>query len=118
MRTDKAVAGVADFDIDICVDDYLVGESFFCRLCLEQDYGAWSNVGQLAIVPSPVAATLPVAMVGAKGTSQDPWSKFCASGEILSVAAARDVVGIVSQQLKHVSRLRLCWFVVLMWLRI
>jgi hypothetical protein len=75
-------------------------------------------VGQLGIVPSPVAATLPAAVVGAKGTSQDPWSKFCASGEISSAAAARDVAGIVSQQLKHVSRLRLCWFVVLMWLRI
>ena len=75
-------------------------------------------MGQLAIVPSLVAATLPVAVVGAKGTSQDPWSKFCASGEILSAAATRDVAGIVSQQLKHVSRLRLRWFVVLMWLRI
>jgi hypothetical protein len=28
VRTDKAAAGVADFDTDICVDDYLVGESF------------------------------------------------------------------------------------------
>jgi hypothetical protein len=90
----------------------------FCRLGLEQDYGAGSNVGQLAIVPSLVAATLPVAVVGAKGTSQDPWSKFCTSSEISSVAAARDVAGIVYQQLKHVSRLRLRWFVVLMWLRI
>jgi hypothetical protein len=117
VRTDKAVVGGADFDTDICVDDYLVGESFF-RLGLEQVYGAGSDVGQLAIVPSPVAATSPAAAVGAKGTSQDPWSKFYASGEISSAAIARDVVGIVSQQLKHVSRLRLCWFVVLMSLRI
>jgi hypothetical protein len=29
VRTDKAAAGGADFDTDICVDDYLVGESFF-----------------------------------------------------------------------------------------
>ena len=89
--------------------------SFF-RLGLEQDYGAGSDAGQLAIVPSPVAATSPAAAVGVKGTSQDPWSKFCASGEISSAAAARDVAGFVSQQLNHVSRLSLCWFVVLMWL--
>jgi hypothetical protein len=29
VRIDKAAAGGADFDTDICVDDYLVGESFF-----------------------------------------------------------------------------------------
>jgi hypothetical protein len=29
VRTDKAAAGGADFDTDICVDDYLVGESVF-----------------------------------------------------------------------------------------
>jgi hypothetical protein len=29
VRTDKAAVGGADFDTDICVDDYLVGESFF-----------------------------------------------------------------------------------------
>jgi hypothetical protein len=28
VRTDKAAAGGADFDTDICVDDYLVGEFF------------------------------------------------------------------------------------------
>jgi hypothetical protein len=117
VRTDKAAAGGADFDTDICVDDYLVGESFF-RLGLEQDYGAGSNAGQLAIVPSTVMATSPATTVGAKGISRDPWSKFCASGEISSVAAARDVAGIVSQQLKHVSHLRLRWFVFLTWLRI
>jgi hypothetical protein len=40
---------------------------------------------------------------GAKGSSQDPWSRFCASGEISSVAAAKDVTSSVAQQLKHVS---------------
>jgi hypothetical protein len=68
VHTDKAAAGGADFNTDICVDDYLVGESFF-RLGLEQDYDAGSDAGQLAIVPSPVAATSPAAAVGAKGTS-------------------------------------------------
>jgi hypothetical protein len=91
--------------------------SFF-RKGLEQDYGAGSDAGKLAIVPSPVATTSHAAAVGAKGTSQDPWFKFYASGEISSAAAARDVAGVVSQQLKHVSCLRLRWFVVLMWLRI
>jgi hypothetical protein len=71
-------------------------------------------VGQLAIVPPPVVATSPTAAVGAKGASQDPWSAFCASGAISSAAAAKDVVGSVSrqlrqvsQQLKHVSRVGL-----------
>jgi hypothetical protein len=81
-----------------------------------QGYGAGSNAGQLAVVPGSVAATSPTTAGGAKGTSHDPWSKFCASGEISSAAAARDVAGFVSQQLKHVSQLRLRWFVVLMWL--
>jgi hypothetical protein len=53
----------------------------------------------LVVVPAPMAA-------GAKGSSQDPWSKFCASGEIASVAAAKDVASSVAQQLKHVSSLR------------
>jgi hypothetical protein len=51
-----------------------------------------------------VAATLPMAVVGAKGASQDPWSNFYGSGEISSAAAAKDVVGSVSQQLRHASQ--------------
>jgi hypothetical protein len=82
-------------------------------------------VGQLAVVPTPVAATSPTAAVGAKGAPRDPWSTFCVSGEISSVAAAKDVAGSVfqqlrqaSQQLKHVSRVGLRWFVVFMRLRV
>jgi hypothetical protein len=72
--------------------------SFFKRgLGLKHDHGAGSDVGQLAVVPTPVAATSPTAVVGAKGASQDPWSNFCASGEISSAAAAKDVAGSVSQ---------------------
>jgi hypothetical protein len=56
---------------------------------LEQGYGAGSYAEQLAIVLAALAAE-------AKGTSQDPWSRFCASGEILSAAAAKDVAGSVS----------------------
>jgi hypothetical protein len=120
VRTDEAAAGGADFDMDIYMDDYrvggvmmfdahtgrgLVGEFFLTRgLGLEQDYGARSDAGQLAVVPAPVVATPPVAAVGAKGTSQDPWSKFCASGEISSAATAKDVAGSVSQELKHASQ--------------
>jgi hypothetical protein len=112
VRTDEAAAGGADHDMDICMDDYrvggvmmfdahtgrgLVGEFFLTRrLGLERDYGAGSYAGQLAVVPAPVAATPPAAAVGAKGTSQDPWSKFCASGEILSATAVKDVAGSVS----------------------
>jgi hypothetical protein len=120
VHADDAAAGGADFDTDICVEDYrvggvmmfdahtgrgLVGEFFLQRRPgLEQDYGAGSDAGQLAVVPGPVAATSPTAAVGAKGTSQDPWSKFCASGEFSSPAAAKDVAGSVSQQLRHVSQ--------------
>jgi hypothetical protein len=71
---------------------------------LEQDYVAGSDVGQLAVVLAPVAAT-PVALAAeAKGTSQDPWSRFCASGEISSASTAKDVAGSVSQQLKHATQ--------------
>jgi hypothetical protein len=68
-----------------------------------------------------VAATPAAAAAEAKGASQDPWSKFCANGEISSAAVVKDVVGSVSQQLKHatqqlkhVSRLGLRQFVVFM----
>ena len=49
-----------------------------------------------------MAGSIAVATV-AKGSSQDPWSKFCASGKIASIVAAKDVVASVAQQLKHVS---------------
>jgi hypothetical protein len=59
-------------------------------------------------------------MTEAKGSSQDSWSKFCASGEITSAATAKDMVGLVAQQLKHatqqlkhVSRLGFWQFVIL-----
>jgi hypothetical protein len=79
---------------------------FFLKqgLGLKQDHGVGSDVGQLAVVLTLVASTSPSAAVGAKGASQDPWSNFCASGEISSVAAAKDVVGSVSQQLRHASQ--------------
>jgi hypothetical protein len=49
-----------------------------------------------------MAGSIAVATV-AKGSSQDPWSKFCAGGEIASVVAAKDVAASFGQQLKHVS---------------
>jgi hypothetical protein len=71
---------------------------------LEQGYGAGLDAGQLVVVPAPVAATPAALSVDAKGTSQDPWSRFCASGEISSAAATKDVAGSVSQQLKHATQ--------------
>jgi hypothetical protein len=78
-------------------------------------------VGQLAAVPTPMVATSPTVVAGAKDALQDPWSTFCASGEISSAAAAKDVAGFVSQQLrrasqqlKHVSCVGLRRFVVFM----
>jgi hypothetical protein len=43
--------------------------------------------------------------VGAKGPTQDPWARFCASGKIASAAAAKDLAGSALQELKHVSNL-------------
>jgi hypothetical protein len=68
VRTDEAAAGGADFDTDIYVDDYLVGE-FFLDSNDGQGYGAGSGAGQLAVVPGSVATTLPTTAGGAKGTS-------------------------------------------------
>jgi hypothetical protein len=72
VQTDEAAAGGADFDTDIYVDDYLVGEFFlfvFCNGNDGQGYDAGSDARQLPVVPGSVAATLPAAAVGAKGTS-------------------------------------------------
>jgi hypothetical protein len=52
----------------------------------------------VAVAAGPVAVATLV-----KGSSQDPWSKFCAGGEIASAAAAKDVATSVAQHLKHVS---------------
>jgi hypothetical protein len=118
LQTAEAVAGGAKLSMDKCVDDYsmggvmmfdartgrgLVGESllfyyyiciFFSRgLGLEQDCDAGSDEGQLDVVPAPVAATSVAVTTEEKGASQDPWSKFCASREIASATAAKDVVG-------------------------
>jgi hypothetical protein len=57
----------------------------------------------MVVVPPLVATTSPSAVVRAKGTAQDPWAAFCASGEILTAAAAKDVAGTMSQQLRDAS---------------
>jgi hypothetical protein len=94
--------GGAKVSMDISVDDFLMGGfpmfdahtgrglvgEFFLR-----DYGVGSDAGQLAVVLAPVAAG---SVVVAKGSAQDPWAKFCASGEIASAAAAKDVAGLVA----------------------
>jgi hypothetical protein len=64
---------------------------------------AGSGEGQLVVVPPLVATTSPSAVVRAKGAVQDPWVAFCASGEILTAAAAKDVAGTMSQRLREVS---------------
>jgi hypothetical protein len=58
----------------------------------------------LVVVPPLVVATSPSAVVKAKGAAQDPWAAFCASGEILTAAAARDMAGTMSQRLREVSQ--------------
>jgi hypothetical protein len=61
-------------------------------------------VGQLAVVPPPVTDTSPTTVVGTKGATQDPWATFCVSVEILSAAAAKDVAGSISEQLRQASQ--------------
>jgi hypothetical protein len=51
-----------------------------------------------------VTTTPTAALVGAKGAARDPWATFCASGEILSAAAAKDVAGSMSQRLREASQ--------------
>jgi hypothetical protein len=85
---------------------------------LEQDCDAGSDAGQLAVVPAPVVAASVAATTEAKGASQDPWSRFCASHEITSAVSAKDVAGSVAQQLRHVSRLGHRQFAVFMRLQV
>ena len=58
----------------------------------------------MVVVPPLVATTSPSAVVRARGTAQDPWAAFCASGEILTAAAAKDVAGTMSQRLREASQ--------------
>ena len=58
----------------------------------------------MVVVPPLMATTSPLAVVRAKGTAQDPWAAFCASGEILTAAAAKDVAGTMSQLLRDASQ--------------
>jgi hypothetical protein len=99
-RTDGAAARVADFDTDICVGDYFLGKLFFKTRSLTSIMVQGRMGGQLAVVPPPVAATSPTVVVGAKGATRDSWATFCASGEIMLAAAAKDVAGSMSQQLR------------------
>jgi hypothetical protein len=55
----------------------------------------------VVVVPPSVATTSPSAVVRVKGTAQGPWAAFCASGEILTDAAAKDVAGTLSQRLRE-----------------
>jgi hypothetical protein len=99
---------IADFGTDISVDDYLFGKLrlflFLLDEVFNQYHGAGSGEGQLVVVPPPVVTTSPTAVVGAKGATRDPWATFCASGEILSAAAAKDVAGSMSQRLREASQ--------------
>jgi hypothetical protein len=58
----------------------------------------------LVVAPPLVATTSPSAVVRAKGNAQDPWAAFCASGEILTAAVAKDVAGTMSQRLREASQ--------------
>jgi hypothetical protein len=58
----------------------------------------------MVVVPPSVATALPSAEVRARGTTQDPWATFYASGEILTATAAKDVAGTMSQRLREASQ--------------
>jgi hypothetical protein len=74
------------------------------RIFFDRRHVAGSGEGQLVVVPPSMVATSPSAVVKAKGAAQDQWAAFCASGEILTAAAARDVAGTMSQRLREVSQ--------------
>jgi hypothetical protein len=97
---------IANFGMDINVEDYLVGKLklFLLDGVFNQYHGAGSGEEQLAVVPPPVATTSPTEVVGAKGAARDPWATFCASGKILSAAAAKDMAGSMSQRLREASQ--------------
>jgi fructose-1,6-bisphosphatase/sedoheptulose 1,7-bisphosphatase-like protein len=52
----------------------------------------------LVVVPPAVATTVSTAVVGVKGGA------FCASSEILSAAAIKDVAGSMSHRLREASQ--------------
>jgi hypothetical protein len=60
--------------------------------------------GAIGCCPTFGGNHAPTAVVGAKGAVRDPWAAFCASGEILSAAAARDVAGSMSQRLRETTQ--------------
>jgi hypothetical protein len=116
----EAVVGGAEVSLDISVGNYTMGgvtifdahtgrgpasEFLFCFVCfLDEvlcDRGAGAESGQMAVVPASAAASA----VGVEGPTKDPWARFCASGEIASAVAAKDLAGSAVQQLKHVSNL-------------
>jgi hypothetical protein len=114
----EAAVGGTEVSLDISVEDYTMGgvaifdahigrgpaDEFLCFLdevllvC-----GAGAESGQLTVVPAPAVAS--VVAMGAKGSTQDPWARFCASDKIASAAAAKDLAGSAVQQLKHASNL-------------
>jgi hypothetical protein len=51
-----------------------------------------------------MATTASTAVVGVKGAARDPWSTFCASGEIPSAATTKDVAGSMSRRLREASQ--------------
>ena len=52
----------------------------------------------MVVVPPAVATTASTAVVGVKGAA------FCASGEIPSAAAVKDVAGSMSRRLREASQ--------------
>jgi hypothetical protein len=60
----------------------------------------------VAVLAGPMAAATVVK--GDVGAPEDPWSKFCAGGEIASVVVTKDVAASVAQQLKYVSVASVC----------
>jgi hypothetical protein len=85
---------VANFGMNISVDDYFVGKYVF----FDSWYVAGSGEGQMVVVPPAVATTASTALVGAKGGA------FCASGEISSAAAVKDEAGTMSRRLREASQ--------------
>jgi hypothetical protein len=61
-----------------------------------------------ALSVGPVVAATEHAAKGDTGAPENPWTRFCAGGEIASTTAAAGVAASVVQQVKYVSVIRAC----------
>jgi hypothetical protein len=118
-RVAEATVAVAEVSTEHSVDNYLVGGvamfdahtglapageilTFFAKFAFLTWPWCRGGVQATGCCPGGGVGRRGNRGEGGVGSLQDPWSKFCAGGEIASAAGAKDVATSVAQQLKHV----------------